>query len=351
MAKKKPALVENEVKDETKTEVKPEIKEDAASDNANSIAMQPSAASKLTAIAGIVDAIAQMTQENAINFLNVVLQSIGHEADQIPNDSAAKNAASIAMKPTVTETTINKIAESEILELFGDDKELSEEFKLKTATIFESALNARVAIEKQTLEEKYQQQIKESTEELLTSVVDKVDTYISFAADKWISENQLAIDSSLKNEISEGFMEGLKNLFAEHYIEVPEEKIDLIEELTDKVEKLEESLNNSLNENIELKKTVKNETKETILSKVSEGLSVLQKSKLKTLSENVAFDESNFESKLNILKNKFVINDKKTSKTGILNEEALDEVEQETTNSIAPDMRIYSDVISATIKK
>ena len=194
----------------------------------------------------------------------------------------------------------------------GDD--MSDEFKKKAATIFEAAVKAKVidvvkAMEKD-LEEKYSKQAETDKQE----IVDNVDKYLDYVSEQWMKENELAVEVGLKEEITNNFMTGLKNLFEEHYIDIPDEKIDLISELQSKVEEQEEALNKEINESIETKKELVEYKKKDIFNQITTDLVDTEIEKLKKLSDTVEFEDSeNYKEKLNTIKENYF--KKSTSET------------------------------------
>ena len=212
-----------------------------------------------------------------------------------------------------------------------DGEDISEQFKEKASTIFEMAVNYRVNEVVEELETLYSDKLNEKLEEIEESYADqlqeltaKIDQYLNYVVEEWINENEVAIETSLRSEITEDFIHGLKNLFAEHYIEVPEEKVNVVEELALRVEELEAKLNEAVNENIELRDSLTEMSTEEIFNEVSEGLTLSQAEKLKKLAEGVDFDDvENFKNKLLIVKeNYFPVNG--TKKTANLLEESFD---------------------------
>lgn len=325
------------------------VNEDVASDNAASIQAMPSAATtKLGAIAGVVDCLAQLSQEQAINFLNVVLQSIGQEAANIPDDAAKKNLMSISAKPSAAEG-MREAIEADIESIFGGDTPLSEEFKEKAITLFEAAVNLKTRVIEEELNEKYEAAAMEQLAELEEELIDKLDAYVTHAAESWLNENEVAIESTLRNEVTEEFIEGLKDLFESHYIDVPEDKLDVVEELSTKLEEAYEEINNVMNENIQLKNTLSEDVKDEVIDRLSEGLTGLQKAKLKTLSEGIEFNSENFESKMKILKEGFVTSKKPKFSDNLLQEEFIESEADKPV--VTGEMKRYVDVLSAMTKK
>ena len=157
----------------------------------------------------------------------------------------------------------------------------------KATTIFEAAVNAKVTAITEQLEAEFNTKLEEAATEFTTKLSEQVDEYLTYVAEQWMEANELAIEASLRTEITEEFIEGMKKLFSENYIEIPEEKFNVIEELTAKVEELESKLNESIDSNIQLTNSVKTYAKEAILAQVAEGLTVTQKEKFLTLAEGV----------------------------------------------------------------
>lgn len=164
---------------------------------------------------------------------------------------------------------------------------LSEAFKEKAATIFEAAINVKLSEEVARLEEQYEEQLTEATEEIKNDLAEKVNSYLNYVVENWMEENELAIEQSIRTEVAENFMENLKALFVESYIEVPESKVDLVDALADEVAELEEQLNTALNDNIELSESLLASKKEAVLAEAKEGLTIQQADKLAKLVEGI----------------------------------------------------------------
>lgn len=218
------------------------------------------------------------------------------------NVSAEANKATLNMKPSAASAKMEEYT----IDVAFEGEDLSEEFKEKATTIFEAAVNARVEMIKAMLEEESEKKLEAQVSEISKTLSEQIDNYISYVADQWMQENELAIETSLRTEITEEFIEGMKNLFAENYIEIPEDKFNVLEDLANKVEELEHKLNDSINENIELSNSVKDYAKNSIFASVAEGLSVAQREKFATLADGVDFiDETTYEKKLQIVKENY----------------------------------------------
>ena len=190
--------------------------------------------------------------------------------------------------------------------LFGDDQTISEDFKSKAATIFEARVFDRVAQIQEEIESEYASMLEEAVETIKTDLTEKVDDYLNYVVEQWMEENQIAIESGLRSEITEDFIAGLRNLFAENYINVPEESVDLVEELAAKVEELETKLNEEIETNIVYKKALTEAIKEQLTLEVCDGLTATQVEKIKSLAESVDFStEEEFKEKLETLRENY----------------------------------------------
>ena len=190
--------------------------------------------------------------------------------------------------------------------LFGDDSTISEDFKSKAATIFEARVLDRVTQIQEEIESQYAGMLEEAVETIKADLTEKVDDYLNYVVEQWMEENQIAIESGLRSEITEDFIAGLRNLFAENYINVPEDKVDLVEELATKVEELETKLNEEIETNIEYKKALTEAIKEQLTVEVCEGLTATQVEKIRSLAESVDFStEEEFKEKLETLRENY----------------------------------------------
>jgi hypothetical protein len=278
---------------------------------------------------------------------NITASDLDKETPQMGEGSAESNKKSIDMKPSDASAK----AEEYTLEVAFDGEELSEEFKEKATTIFEAAVNAKVETIKADLDEQYKKDLEEQVANVTEKISGDVDKYLNYVVEQWMEANEVAIESSLRNEITEEFIEGMKQLFAEHYIEVPEEKLDVLEGLASKVEELEEKLNESIETNIQLKDSVKQYAKESILKQVSEGLTVSQKEKFATLAEGVDFsDNESYAKKLQIVKENYFKETKVGADIAESEVENAEEAPAEAPKLSGP-VANYVQAISRTIKK
>ena len=188
--------------------------------------------------------------------------------------------------------------------LAGED--LSEEFQEKARTIFEAALRSKVSEIKETLEEQYSNVLAEEVEEIKAELAERVDSYLEYVADEWISENALAVEQGLKTEMTESFLQGMRGLFEEHYVTIPEEKYNVLESMVEKLDDMETKLNEQIEKNISLNKRLSESVADGIFEQVSEGLADTQKDKLASLSESVEFEsEIEYREKLETLRESY----------------------------------------------
>ena len=219
------------------------------------------------------------------------------------------------------ETVAHYDVEEDVNALLGGE-ELSEDFKEKAKTIFEAAINSKVAVVKEELEAQYQEKLAEEIEAAKESLAERVDSYLEYVADEWFEENALAVETGLKSEMTESFLEGMKGLFEEHYVTIPEDKYDVLESMVEKLDDMETKLNEQIEKNISLNGRLSEATADGILDQVSEGLAQTQKEKLASLSESVEFEsEGQYREKLETLKESY-FSDKKSpvAKTETLSE-------------------------------
>ena len=201
---------------------------------------------------------------------------------------------------------MKKKMKEDIDALFADDSTISEEFKSKVSTIFEARVSDRVAQIEEEIESKYAGMLEEALASVQSELTEKVDDYLNYVVDHWLEDNQIAIESGLRAEITEEFISGLRNLFAEHYIDVPSEKIDLVDELAGKVEELESKLNEEIERAVDLNKQLIESRKVEITHQVCEGLTATQVEKIKSLAESVEFStEDEYKEKLETIRENY----------------------------------------------
>ena len=270
------------------------------------------------------------------------MQSIGTEVlKQGDNPEAEESAEVVAEEPTKEETTVSEEevkeeptvnVEEDLAALFGGE-ELSEEFQQKAKTIFEAAVNSKVAVVKEEMSTEYEKTLSEHLEGVKAELVERTDAYLEYVADEWLKENAIEVEHGLKTEMTESFLQGMKSLFEDHYVSIPDDKYDVLESMVNKLDDMEGKLNEQIEKNISLNKRLGESTADGIFSEVSEGLAETQKEKLKSLSEGVEFEgEKAYREKLVTLKESYfpsgtkaqVSNKSETISEGISNESGPD---------------------------
>ena len=232
--------------------------------------------------------------------------------------------------------------------MFSDDDALSEEFKSKAATIFEARIMDRVAQIEEEVEVKYASMFEEAVEEIKSDLTNKVNDYLEYVVEQWMADNEIAIESGLRSEITEDFIAGLRNLFAEHYIDVPEDKVDLVDELATQVETLESKLNEEIERGVSFAKALVESRKNEVTREVCEGLTATQVEKIKSLAEGVEFStEDEYKTKLETIReNYFPSGAKKADETQL--HEQLEDADEKKVEINDPFVAAVSQAISKT---
>ena len=235
--------------------------------------------------------------------------------------------------------------------IFGAN-DLSEEFKSQVQTVFEAAVVSKINTELESLEESFNAKLTESTDEIVNTVTEKVDSYLGYVVEEWMKENELAVERGIKAEITEEFIGGLKQLFEDHYIDVPEEKVDVVDSLADRVEDLEGKLNEALETNINLSSQVKTFQKDEVVSELSDELTDIEAEKLKGLSEGVSFEDvDQYKQALGTIKENYFPRTAQSGAVVIDEETEVSEngiVDQAPTNAA---MSAYVNVIGRTVNE
>ena len=287
------------------------------------------------------------------------------EEDQVEGDVVAEDEQVTDEVVSEEETTTDEVvseeevaAEEETVEYSVEDdinalvegEELSEEFREKAATIFEAAINSKVKGIKEELTASYEEKLVEEVASIKEELKDRVDSYLEYVADEWIAENQLAVESGLKEEMTESFISGMKSLFEEHYVTIPEEKYDVIESMVDKLDEMEGKLNEQIEKNIALNKRLAESVSDVVFAEVTDGLAQTQRDKLAGLVENVEFEsETAYREKLETLKESyFPTKVAQRNKAENLTEEAGSPVE---TSNHSPTMEAYLKTLTRVSKK
>jgi len=231
-----------------------------------------------------------------------------------------------------------------------ENGDYTEEFVENIQTIFKAAVEAKVIAEKVAIEEQYEEMFEQKLAEAVEEVTGQVDEYLSYAVNEWKEENEVAIESGIRAQLAENFIEGLHTLFTEHYVNIPEDKVDVVSELATRVEELEEKLNESIDTEIELKKELTSFKVDGVFDEVVEGLADTQVEKMRTFAEGIEYsDEQDFRSKLEVVRENYFPS--KSPEEFVAEEELDDPVDQEETVVNDPAMSVYADAIRRTIRK
>ena len=253
------------------------------------------------------------------------------------------------VKKEAIEKRVKEVDVAEHVEaLVNGEGDLSEEFKRKAATVFEAAVKSKIRTEIERLENEYEEKLKEDVQSATEEMTDKVDTYLNYVTEEWMKENELAIERGLKGEIAEDFISGLKQLFEDHYIDIPDEKYDVLEAQSEKISELEGKLSETIEKNVSLKDNNAKLVKEQVISEVSEDLADTEIEKFKSLIDDVDYsDEDSFREKLGTLKESYFPKTPISEST-----ETVDDVETGTAQDIdlTPSMDAYMSAIGRTVK-
>lgn len=315
--------------------------------------------SKAEMLATFTSLLAQLGKEDLSSIFDAVQSQYG--ANKAPGavDNSAKNAATHDMKPSAA---VGKGAwKEDIDDMFGDD--LTEEFREKAETIFEAAVNTRINLEvarleeeletiTTDLEEQFNEALEEKSTEMFEELSGKLDQYLDYVIEQWMEENQLAVENSLRADIAEDFMKGLQNLFAEHYITVPDEQIDLVAEMKAELEEIKTKLNETIDQKLELETVLNEAVIEATLDDVSTGLAETQIEKFRTLAEGIEFtDADTYKRKLEIIKENYFSGKKLNPiSTGLITEEIDGTDDSLNEETVPAHMQKYMQAISKNSK-
>ena len=281
------------------------------------------------------------------------------ENDQVTDEVVSEEEATTDEVVSEEETTTDEVVEEEeTIEYSVEDdinalvegEELSEDFKAKAATIFEAAINSKVKGIEEQLVASYEEKLVEEVASIKEELKDRVDSYLEYVADEWIAENQLAVESGLKEEMTESFISGMKSLFEEHYVTIPEEKYDVIESMVDKLDEMEGKLNEQIEKNVALNKRLAESVSDVVFAEVTDGLAQTQKDKLAGLVDNVEFEsETAYREKLETLKESYF-------PTKVAQRNTTENLTEETgstdyTSSVTPSMEAYLKTLTRVSKK
>ncbi len=325
------STVEAKDEDEEKEEVKSE-----ASDEEEVKAEEKSTPKlKSEIMQGLVDHIKGLKKEDLAKMYGT------HILGETPKEEGYEEEEEDEEASKIKKESVDQIVDA--LDVSGDvealvqgEEDLSEEFKTKAATIFETAIKSKVRSELEKIHAENEESSKKVAEETMTSVVEKVDDYMNYVVEQWMSENELAIERGLKGEIAEDFISGLKGLFEDHYIDVPDEKDDILEANLSKIEELEEKLNKQMEENVQLKKAKGELVKESMIADIADGMTDTETEKFQSLVDDVEFsDEGSYKEKLQTIKESYFGDKEVKAQDETLTEETKDETVQEYSGDMA----------------
>ena len=276
--------------------------------------------------------------------------------DEVVAEEESSTEEIVAEEETTEEEVIEEEETYDVdadVQALLEGEELSEDFQNKARTIFETAIKSKVAEIKEELNESYANALVEELETIKTGLTERVDSYLEYVADEWMQENKLAVENGLKTEMTESFLEGMKSLFEEHYVTIPEEKYDVLNSMVDKLDEMEGKLNEQIERNVALNSRLAESTADVIFADVAEGLADTQKEKLATLAENVEFEsETDYREKLGTLKESYfpskTVSAPKSTSENLSEEVSTDEVAPQ---EYAPAMQAYLDTLSRAAKK
>ena len=307
-------LVTDEVEKEDHEEEEEEVKKEEK-------ASAPKLKSEL--MQGIVDHIKGLKKEDLAKMYGTHVLG---ETEQNEDDEEEEEETSKVKKESIDQTIEDLDVSQDIEALVSGEEELSDEFKTKASTIFETAIKSKVRTELEKIHAKNEESAKKVAEETMTSVVEKVDDYMNYVVEQWMTDNELAIERGLKGEIAEDFISGLKGLFEDHYIDVPDEKYDILEANLTKIEELEDKLNKQMEENVQLKKAKGELVKESMIADVADGMTDTETEKFQSLVDDVEFsDEESYKEKLQTIKESYFSSDEVKAQDETLTEETKDE--------------------------
>ena len=293
---KTPAMEDTEVEGEV-------VEEEVVEEEVEEIQEMPKLKSEM--LDGLVAHMKSLKKEDLAKLYASNLMKEEDEEEEEEDEEEEEMESKKVAKESIDQV-VDSLDVSDDVNALVDGEELSEEFKTKAATIFESAVKTKVRAELEKIQEQNDQLIEEMAESTINDMTEKVDDYLNYVVEQWMEENQLAIERGLKGEIAEDFISGLKNLFEDHYIDVPDEKYDILEANLTKIEELEEKLNKQMDENIQLRKQKGELVKESMISDVADGMTDTETEKFQSLVEDVEFsDEESYKEKLQTIRESY----------------------------------------------
>lgn len=348
--------VEKEYDGEAAAEESPRVAKKSAPAKAKEPAVEPAKQDKMEKLPGTksgminaaFNAMSKMKKDELAERIKGLLEAAhddeDHDDEDDHDDSEEMKEKKKKVKEKKDKSYHKEAFDTKLQALVDSEATLSESFKEKAEVIFESAVNSKVSERVEALEEAYAVELAEEKKSIRSELVEQVDQYLNYVVENWIKENELAVTNGIRSEISESFMSALYGVFKEHYVEVPEGKTDLLEELSGKVDTMKEQLNETIQHNITLSEHVKDLTREKLVRESATDLSESQKDKLLDLAEDIDFkDEDSFLRKIDILKESYFSKERSSnqhSASDLINEE------YEETRSVSPAMERYLSVLN-----
>ena len=289
-------------------------------------------------IAGASDGVTKVEGDNPDNARNNVDDE--KEAEKAPEGSA--NPKNGEQTPIRQGNTVK-----EDMEALFNGEELSEEFKAKAETIYEAAVMTRVKAEVARIEEEFEAKLAEQVAQNTEGLVEQVDGYLGYIAEQWIAQNEIALERGMKSEILEGFVSGLKDLFEEHYIDVPEERYDVLGEMESKISELEEKLNEQVAANVEMSKVISEQKRQSIVANLSEGLTDTETEKFMSLVEELSYEDADsFETKVKTIRENYFTTKGSAEVKSVVTDAPVETLTEETTKKVDPAMAAYLSILS-----
>ena len=301
-----------------------------------------------------------MSIERKIAELLAEAKTLQEDTTEVVVEDTTEDVVEDATEITTEEVVVEEVKEekaareitvdvTEDVAALTNGEDLSEEFKTKAATIFEAAVITRVKAEVTKLQEEFDNQLAEQVEEIKEGLVEKVDGYLNYVVEQWIAQNEIALESGMKSEILESFVEGMKGLFAEHYIEVPEEKFDVLGDMQEKLEQLESKLNETVATNVDLTKQINEQKRIASVVEAADGLADTDVEKFKGLAEELSYEDADsFKKKLQTIRENYFTN--KSTNTLVESIVTDSPVITEEYKAVDPTMKSYLSVLNS-IKK
>jgi len=305
-------------------------------------------AATLAQVRDVVNARAMKAEETEVED-----EVIEEETDEEEELEVEEEGGEEVEEDTTEEEEEEEINVEEDVQALLAGEELSEEFQEKARTIFEAAIKSKVGEIKEQLQAAYEQTLVEEIETIKEGLTERLDAYLEYVADEWIQENAIAVEHGLKTEMTESFLQGMRGLFEDHYVSIPEDRYDVIESMVDKLDEMESKLNEQIQRNVALNRRLAESVADVIFADVAEGLALSQKDKLASLAENVEFEsEADYREKLVTLRESYFPSNAGTqrSTSETISEETKTE-QQTLTESMSPVMAAYLETLSRASKK